>query len=145
MTAKAQGIGDRTIHIHGNAAAHYIVQVTFRIRSAKARCLMDKAVFNGFHTGDELHASGCSQQMAHHGLGGADPCFVCLGSQSQLDGLRLKQVIVVGACAVGIDIIDLLRLYSGVLHSVFHGLCSPAAVLCRRGDMIGVAGGPIAR
>ena len=145
MPAEAEGVAQGGVYRGLPGRVGHAVQIAFRVLVVHVDGGGNDAVLHGHEAGSQLHAAGGAQKVSRHGLGGADPCFICLISQGQLDGLRLKQVIVVDACAVGIDIIDLLRLYSGVLHSVFHGLCSPAAVLCRRGDMIGVAGGPIAR
>ena len=67
---------------------------------------MDEALLDGLHAGDKLHAACRAQKMAHHGLGGVDLYFLCMVAESQLDGLGLEQVVVMGAGSVGVDIVD---------------------------------------
>ena len=47
-------------------------------RLLKSCCGMDKSVLDGLHTGDELHAARCSQEMANHGLGGVNLHLSCM-------------------------------------------------------------------
>mgnify|MGYP006990325866 CR=1 FL=1 len=53
-----------------------------------------------------------------HGLCGIDFHFLCVLFKSQLDRPCFKQIVVMGAGAVGIDIKNVLRLNSRVLYSI---------------------------
>ena len=64
-------------------------------------------------------------------------------SQSQLNGLCLKQIIVMGAGAVGIDIVNILCRDACILHGVLHGTGCAASVLCRGSDVECVTGGAV--
>ena len=101
---------------------------------------MNIAFLNGFHTGDKLHASGSSQKVANHRFGGINLHLVGVVAQSQLDGLGLKQVVVMGAGAVSVYIVDILRSGSRVFNRYFHGFGRTAAILRRGGNVVGVAG-----
>ncbi len=82
--------------------------------------------------------------MANHRLGGINLYLARMISQSKLNGLCFKQIVVVGAGSVGIDIINIRRHKAGVLYGVFHGPCGSAPVLCRGSDMVSVAGSSVA-
>ena len=48
-----------------------------------------------------------------------------------------------GAGAVGIDIVNILRSHACILHGVLHGTGCAASVLCRGSDVEGVTGGAV--
>ena len=98
------------------------------------------SVLDGLDAGNEFHAACCAQKMAHHGFCGVYLYFSGMVSQCQLDSLCLKQVIVMSAGSMGIDIVNIFRLNACVLNGILHGAGRTASVLCRGGDVVCVTG-----
>ena len=77
--------------------------------------------------------------MSDHGLCRVDNNILCRVSESQLDRLCLEQVIVMCACSVRVDVIDLLRSHLRLFHCELHCHTRALSVFCRRSDMVGIA------
>ena len=144
MAAKAKRVADGVVHFHVYALALHVIQIAALARGLQTYGGMYVSLLDGFYAGDELHAASSADQMADHGLGGADLHVVGVVAQGQLDGLGLEQVVVVGAGSVCIDLVDVSRGDSRILDGVQHGSGSATAVLRRGGDVVGVAGCAVA-
>ncbi len=80
-----------------------------------------------------------------HGLGGADRDVVGRLAKDGLDGQRLALVVQLGAGAVGVDVVDLVRRQAGVVQGGLHGLGCARTVLGRGGQMVGVGAAAVAQ
>ena len=78
--------------------------------------------------------------MSDHGLRRVDLHVLRRVSKSIFDCSCLEQVVVMCACSVGIDIINLFRLHACFLHGQFHSHSGTFAVLCRGSNVVCVAG-----
>ena len=77
VSAKAQGIADGNIHIHGNAVSRRIIQVAPFSRFFQANGCMYVSVLDGLDAGNEFHAACCAQKMAQSD---AYDAVICLGA-----------------------------------------------------------------
>src|SRR5437773_2929261 len=78
--------------------------------------------------------------MADHALGAANGQPASVATEDEFDGLGLGFVTELGAGAVSVDVLHILRLDAGVLQGQTHGSSCAAAFGMRRGDVMGVAG-----
>ncbi len=120
MPPKAQGVGKRI----GKFFLHRlftVIEVTFLIRYLIPYCSMNKALLQFLHAGNKLNRPCRAKQMPYHGFGGVDADAGSLLPEGQLNRPRFKQIVQVGACAVGIDIGNIRKRRACVLHRAFHG------------------------
>ena len=78
--------------------------------------------------------------MSDHGLCRIHYNILCRVAKRELDRFCLEQVIMMGACSVGIDIINLLRSHIRFLHGKLHSHSRAFSVLCRGSDVVCVSG-----
>ncbi len=92
---------------------------------------------HGQHAEDAFNAARAAQQMAGHGFGGIDHCFLRMIPKSHLDGVGLIQVAQRRGCAVRVDIADLVGIDTRVLERHLHR--APRPVYIGRSHMVGIA------
>ena len=109
MSSKSERIRQNIIYIFLYRSAYRIVKITLRIYIFCSHCLMNKSVQNTLYTDYELYPACRAEQMTDHRLCRVDGNIFCRVAEREFDGFRLKQVIMVCACSVSIDIVDLLR------------------------------------
>ncbi len=91
-----------------------------------------------------FQAPGAAQQVAGHGLGGADRDLLGVLAPQALDRHGLHFVAHRGGGAMGVDVGDLLRFHVRVAERGLHDPAGATGVLGRLGDVVGVAAHPVA-
>ncbi len=76
--------------------------------------------------------------MAGHGLGAAHSKLVCVRTKHRLDRSHFRYIPDLGGGAVGIDVVNLLRLQTRVTDSVDHGPAGTLATGGWRRDVISI-------
>ena len=79
-----------------------------------------------------------AEQMARHGLGGADVELVCCVAEHCLYGLGLGYVAHVGGRAVYVDVVYILRLQASVVECTLHHQLGAEALGMRCRDVVRV-------
>ena len=120
MSAESQRVRQHIIDVFLDRRAHRIVQIALRIHIFGSHGLVDESVHNTLHAYHELYAAGRAEKMSDHGFCRIDVDVLRRIAERIFDRSRLKEVIVVRARAVCVDIIDLLRLYACILHRQLH-------------------------
>ncbi len=96
-----------------------------------------KGAYSGFN------ATGCTQLMPRHGLGGTHHYPLRMfGTHHLLDGVGFDHVPLGRAGSVGIDVIHVIHCQPGIFDRKFHGPGGTVTRIHRRGHVIGVTGGP---
>ena len=92
---------------------------------------------DGEHAEDRLHTASGAQEVSRHGFRGAHRQAAGVGPEDLLDGAGLDAV---GhrRGGVRVHVADRIRWQPGILERPPHALDRPAAVLGRRGDVVGV-------
>ena len=90
----------------------------------------------GQHGKHRLDATGASEQMPGHRLGGIDHHTLGVLAQRRLDGVGLVGVSQRRGRAVGVQVIDLVGINPGIAHGRDHG--ASRTVHIGRGHMTGV-------
>src|SRR5690606_17176902 len=106
LPAETEGIAQDPVHGHGTRLPGHVVQIAGGILLIQVDGGRDHIVPNGEDAGDGLHGAGGPQQVADHGLGGADGQLIGMLAENRLDGLGLADVPRRGAGAVGVDVVD---------------------------------------
>ncbi len=100
----------------------------------------DDAFADGLNADDCFEGAGGAEGVAGAAFCGADEWGVLEVGEDGADGAGFHGVIVAGACAVGIDVVNVVGGESGALDGVAHGACGLAAFGVGCGDVMGVAG-----
>ena len=83
--------------------------------------------------------------MAHHGLGGVDLNVLRMIAKQQFDGPRLKKIVMMRCRSVRIDIGNVFRIQTRVLHRILHRFRRARTVFSGGSDVIRVGGTAISR
>ena len=142
MSAESQGVGQNILHVCFSSLIRYIVQIQFRIRLLQTYCRRDESLGQHLCTNHSFQTAGCTQQVTCHTLCGT---YRNLGVITEyfLDSDRFKGIVVRRACAVCIDVIDIVRRDAGILDGHVNGLCSTFTLRIRRCDVICIGGGTV--
>ena len=141
MTAKAEGIGKTQGEGSPDRYVGGLVKVALGIRGVQVDGGRADAVTEGKERCNGLCCACCAEHMAGHGLGGGDVGLVCEVSESHLAGHCFRNVVEVGAGAVGVDVeVVLGRVEAGFLKGVADGTGLGAGVRAGSGGVVGVAG-----
>ena len=97
---------------------------------------MNKTFLNRFYAGDKLYCTGCTKQMSDHRLRRIHFHVFCLFSKYFFDCNRLKQIVVMCAGSMCIDVCHIFWLNSCLFNCIFHRSCSSGSVLNRRSDVV---------
>ena len=113
-----------------------VIQINLFIR----RCISDRrmniAFLYFFYTGHKLHGSGRTKQMSDHRLGGINTQVVCMRAKCLLDRSCFKQIVMMRRCSMCVDIRNIFRLQSRILHRICHRFRCTCSVFSRRSNMI---------
>ena len=91
----------------GAGGARHVVQVALGVGGLVVRGRRHHLVGQGQDAGDDLDRADGAQRVAHHGLDGAHGRLVGVRAQRPLDRGRLVPVVLLGARAVRVDVVDL--------------------------------------
>ena len=116
MSAKSERITHSVHYRCFYRCVQSIIQVAALPRHNGTNGLMNEIFFNTLYTYHAFHTAGTAQQMTGHGLGRIDVNGSCRITESQMNGSRLKQIVVVGSRTMGIDISHFLRTNAGLFH-----------------------------
>ena len=105
---------------------------------------MDLAIRDGLGRHHQLNGGGGAEEVADHGLGGVHREGARVIPEQPLDGGGLDGVVVGGAGAVRVDVLNVGRVDLAVAQRVPHGPRRAETVLLGSGDVEGVVGGPVA-
>ena len=98
----------------------------------------------GEHGGEDLDGSRGAETVAGLRFGGADGETAGVIAEDLLDGARLDRIVLRRARAVGIHVIDCLRLDPCFRQRAAHGEDGAAACGIGRGHVVGIRAHPIA-
>ena len=101
-------------------------------------------VADGQHAEAGFESAGPAQQVAGHGFGAADRQLGGVVAKRALDCRGLDAIADGRGSAVGVQIIDLLGQQLGVFERIAHHAVGSVAICGRRGDVIRIAGHPVA-
>ncbi len=121
-----------------------IIEVAFGVGVLKVHSWGEDLVADGEHAGDEFDGSGGGDEMSHHGLDAGDGDVFGVFAEDGLDGDGFVAVVFAGACAVGVDVMDIGRGEFGVEECFGHSDDSPLALGMLVGDAVGIGGGAVA-
>src|SRR5207248_1135679 len=99
---------------------------------------VDDAVADGQGGGDQLDGAAGAEQVAEHALGAGEGQPAGVLAEDLLDGVGLGGVPQRRAGAVGVDVLDVLGVESGVAQGEAHGHGGAGPVGVRGGDVVGV-------
>ena len=131
MPAKSKRIAHCIANLFFYRRTDRIIQITLFIRLHCSNSLMNKTIFQRFHAGHEFHAAGCSKKMSDHGFCGVYDQIFCSITKCLMNSPGFKQIIVMGACSVCIDVFHLGRLHTSFFHCKFHRSGCSCSILCR--------------
>src|SRR4030095_4867837 len=93
----------------------------------------------------QLHAAAGPEQVPELALGAGDAYSRGVLAEDALHGDRLGQVALLGAGAVGIDVIDIASLDAAVVQGALHGLGGAGPFGVGLGDVSAVGAGAVAQ
>ncbi len=93
----------------------HAVQIALRVLVLDVDRRRHDAVLDGHDAGDQFDAAGGAEHVAGHRLGGADHQAVFhVIAEGELDGLGFRDVAEAGGGGVGVEVIDILRVFPAV-------------------------------
>ena len=126
--AEAEGVGERVVDLRGLGLVGDVVEAALGVELDDVHGRRGGLVEHG-HDGDAgFEAAGAAEQVAGHGLGGADEERVVEGALAEdvFDGLGLKRVAERGGGGVGVDVVDLVGGDAGDLEGGFMARKQPS-------------------
>src|SRR5688500_10871011 len=120
-----------------------VVQVALGIGVLVVDDGWDDASLDRLDGDDGVDAAGGAQAVADHALGGADGEAVGVLAKGALDGGGLGAVVVAGAGAVGVEVVQLAGLQGGLGEGLGHAADGALAVVGWGGEGVGVGGGAV--
>ena len=93
--------------VEGSGSFGHIVEITGGVGLGQILCGWDDAPAQGQGGDDCFDRTAGSDQMSGHGFDGMNGDGVGVFAQALFDGGRLNSIVFQGACAVGVDPVDL--------------------------------------
>ena|SRR5438552_3002337 len=144
MTTKAKGIIDYRVDLEFSRGVRDIIQIAFRIRLIEIDGGRHDLFFNRLDTDGHFDGAGSAEHVASRALGGADGHLSRVLAKDGFDGLRFANVALRGRSAMGVDVIDVGRIETGVAQGHFHATRRAFAEWGWRGDVVRVSSVAIA-
>ncbi len=141
MAAEAEGVGHGVLDVGAAGDVGDVVEVALGVRFVVVDGWGELGVLEGEGGDDEFDAAGGAEGMAEGGFGGADLDGFGGGAKDFFDGLGFGEVAEFGGGAVGVDVVDLIRIDFGFAEGFFHGGGGTGAVFIGGGDVAAIAGG----
>src|SRR3990170_4136711 len=142
--AEAEGIRQGVLHFSLARLVGNVIQVAGRVGLLIVDGRGENLVAQRQNADAGLQSAGAAQQMAGHGLGGADGHLGGVLAECALDRDGFDGVAKRRGSAVGVDVSDLLRVHLGVPQGRAHYAESAVPVSGGLGDVVGIAGHAIA-
>ncbi len=142
---KAKELERTTSGAIGPGARRDVIQVALRILRLAVDRRGDEALRDGQDRDDRLQGAGRAQGVAVHRFRRTDGNPPGPRAEDLLDRPRLHEVVGRRRRAVGVDVIDRLRLQSGVRQGLPHRPDRPGGADIRRGHVVRIAGHAVAQ
>lgn len=91
-----------------------VVEIAIGVRVFEVNGGGEDVGFECFKADSHFHGAGGPEQMAEAGFGGADGDFFGMSPQNGFDGLGFADIALWSGSAVGVDVVDLVGIHSGV-------------------------------
>src|SRR3970040_128390 len=138
VSADPERVGHHGVDVSLTRLVGDVVEVALRIGMLVVDRWRDGTTVDRQHASNELHRPGRAEQVAHHGLRGTHGYLPGARAEHLLDGQRFGAVVVRGAGAVGVDVVDLVWGHPRVRQSVAHAAGGAVGLGVGLGDVGGV-------
>ncbi len=144
--AEAEGVREGVVDPGWLRLVGDVVQAALRIELDDVHRGRGDLVLHGQDGDAGFQAAGAAEEVAGHGLGGADQKLVIDGALAEdvLDGLGLEGVAEGRGGGVGVDVVDLVGRDAGDFERVLHGAAAAFAFGGHAGHVEGVGGHAVA-
>src|SRR5713101_6602483 len=128
---------------HAPGRVGHIIEIASRVLVKQVRGRGRDLIANREHRENRLHSSGRTEQVPGHGFRRADCKLPCMIAEAAFDRYGLGEIAQRCRGSVGVDVVDVLAIESGVAQGVFHAAGGPFSVLLWRGHVVGVTAHPV--
>src|SRR5487761_1041575 len=143
VTAKAERVRDHHLEVNLARLVGDVVEVAVRVGLIQVDRGREQPTVQGQHAGRGLDRAGRAEQVAVHGLGGADGELLRVLAEHCLDRLGLGYIAELGRGSVRVDIVHVGQLDPALLERPAHGADRALALGVRRGEVVHVGAGAI--
>ena len=144
MSAEAEVEVDRHFGVSLPCGIWHIVEIAQRIGVFVVDGRSDNAGLQRFDAGDGFKSARRAETVTDGAFNTADGDVFRGFSESDLYRHGFVLIVKFGTGTMGVDIIHLFGIDSGVIESDFNRLCLSCAIRVRAGNMVSVAGGAVA-
>lgn len=138
VPSESEGIGERHPHLAPDRAVRGTIEVAVRIRGRLVDGRRNRPTRDGEQGNHRFEGARSAQQMASHGLGGAEHQALRVLPEHGFDRERLRNIAERRGGAVRVDVPDVARVDLPVFQAGHHRSPRPVAIRARSRDVVRV-------